>query len=724
LSGLACLPGVLSLIAAAPEAPTAGTVTATLHPLSRDRLGQDVSFLHRPQAPTTQEVCLVGEFNDWELGATPLEGPDRGGAFRTSLRLPPGRHLYKFVEDGTRYVEDRRAIAFEPDGYGGRNAVIEVAVPPLPAATVGDGEFDAARIVHNLGRAACLPHLDNRVELRLVTRAHDVGVVRATWIGGPATDLIPLGDEGEESLWAGELPPPPGRAEYRFEVEDGGRTLYVGADGCGMAPDLVGFFAASQRRSASLPPGWVRDAVFYQIFPERFANGDLDNDPTPTDPWGSVPGYYSYQGGDLRGITEHLDYLAELGVDALYLNPIFLSPSNHKYDTSDYLHVDPHLGGDVAFDDLLSALSARGIRLLLDGVFNHTGNLHPAFRNLRQQGASSPYADWYLAREFPIAAPETPNYAAWNGHGHLPELRTWNPKVREYLYEVGRYWIQRGIDGWRLDAADEVEHGFWRGFRREVRAAGARSNKVPYLLGEIWGNGAPWLAGDQFDGVTNYRLRAACVDFFAREATDAAAFACTLQSLLRSQPKAITEAMVNFVGTHDTPRWRTVCKGRAQRAQLGLLFLVTWPGAPLIYYGDEVGVTGGADPENRTAFDWSGHTWDRHQQELLSRAIRLRHATCALRDGLVAIPFAEAGGGLLYMERGGHPVGAGVVVNRGPARANLAFKSSLADGRWIDAMTGIPARVQGGILSIARVDADQLLLLLPRPLEPLQEKTP
>ena len=709
--------GILPVLlcgATAPAQPEPADLPA-LVPLSGQRLGQAVQFRHRPQRSSTRQVSVIGDFNGWDVGATPLAGPDADGWFSTAVRLPPGRHLYKFVEDGVRYLEDPSASAFEPDGFTGRNSVLVVEPPLLPPAELGDGRVDAARIVHHCGRPACLTHRDGGVEVRLITRAHDVERVRAHWIGGPDFPLIHLGDEGEEAIWAGELPPPRGARQYRFEVADGACTLQVGARGSSAVAAAVGVFAAPPLRLENLPPAWVRDAVFYQIFPERFANGDPSNDPPATEPWGSVPGHYTYQGGDLRGITQHLDYLQELGIDALYLNPIFVSPSNHKYDTADYTRVDPHFGGDAAFDELLTALKKRDMRILLDGVFNHTGNLHPAFQDLRRRGPESDFADWYQVRGFPVASPEAPNYAAWNGYGHLPELCTWNPEVRRFLFDIAARWIRRGIDGWRLDAAEQVEHEFWREFRDRARAAGAATGNEPYLLGEIWGDARPWLDGEQFDGVTNYQLRVACVDFFAKESIDAAAFAERLQTLLRRHPKVVTESMVNLLGSHDTPRWRTVCGERAARARLGTAFLLTWPGAPLIYYGDEIGMSGGPDPGNRAAFDWRAVFGEQPQLRWVRRVIQVRHSTPALRDGLVRIAFAESGGGLLYMERSalGEPVG--VVLNRGCERRNLRLPSQLPAGRWWDAISGVPARVEAGVLSIATLGEDQLLVLRRQP---------
>ncbi len=679
----------------------------------RSRLLVPVALSHRPPAGTTR-VHVVGSFNGWDLEATPMIGPDAEGLFHETLFLLPGLHRYKLLEDGRRYVTDLDAHASEPDGYGGRNGVLRVAAPPLPPVQPADGLFDAARIVHPRGRPWVTAQLDGGVELRLLTRAGDVSRVDCQWDGGPWVPMIHLGDEGVESVWAAELPPPGAAAGYRFRAGDGDVELYLGATGARERADRTDLFAipggADPRR---LPPRWVRDAVFYQIFPERFANGDPGNDPRRTQPWGSRPGHYSYQGGDLAGIIDRLDYVQDLGATALYLNPIFRSPSNHKYDVADYHEIDPHFGAIDLFRHLVGELHRRRMRILLDGVFNHSGDQHAAFRDLRRRGAASPHADWYSVDFYPVAPPERPNYAAWNGYGHLPELRTDNPRVLAHLHAAVRRWMAEGIDGWRLDAAERLEHRFWKSFRNVVREAPGGVGEEAYILGEIWADACAWLQGDELDGVTGYRFRRACVAFFAERSIDAGEFALGLRTLLRAHPKAVTEATLNLLGSHDTPRWNTVCGGDDESARLGLLFLLTWPGAPLIYYGDEVGMPGGNDPDNRRAFDWTESSWDTDLQNDLRRAIRVRRETPALRDGLVDFRVAEARGGLLSMERRAGRNRAMVLVNRGPARGATELPSTLPEGIWVDALGGSLARVRDGRLSIERIERNALYVFRP-----------
>ena len=280
-------------------------------------------------------------------------------------------------------------------------------------------------------------------------------------------------------------------------------------------------------------PGWVRDAVFYQIFPDRFASSARVTKPGPLEPWNSPPTHQGFKGGDLLGIVEHLDYLTDLGVNALYLNPVFSSASNHRYHTYDYYQVDPLLGGNDALRELLDACHARSMRVILDGVFNHSGRGFWPFHHVVENGTGSPYVDWFFVdkdrlakggtlRPYPTdrdreaalaegaadprrqgdAALRVLGYRAWWDLPALPKLNTDNPYLREHLMGAAEHWLRFGIDGWRLDVPEEIDVGFWREFRRRCRAV----NPDAYIVGEIWHEKPEWLAGDTFDALMNYPL--------------------------------------------------------------------------------------------------------------------------------------------------------------------------------------------------------------------------
>ncbi len=394
-------------------------------------------------------------------------------------------------------------------------------------------------------------------------------------------------------------------------------------------------------------PEWVKDAVFYQIFPDRFARSERLTKPANLEGWDVPPTRRGFKGGDFQGMLEHLDYLEDLGITAIYFNPIFQSPANHRYHTHDYFHVDMILGGAQAFRAFLDAAHARGIRVILDAVFNHTGRGFFAFDHILENGPQSPYLDWYTVKEFPLRAFDSrrkPNYECWWNKRELPKLNTDNPRVRAYLYEVAEYWLNQGIDGWRLDVPQEITTpGFWEEFRKRVKAI----NPEAYIVGEIWRDAVPWLQGNHFDAVMNYGFNRACTGFFGGEALDrkfrpggfklrrldARRFGREIDRLLNLYDWEVTLVQYNLLSSHDEPRFLTVVGNDKRRLRLATLFQMTFPGAPSIYYGDEIGMTGGPDPDCRRAFPWSETLWDHDLREDFKRFIALRRAHPALRRG-------------------------------------------------------------------------------------------
>ncbi len=374
-------------------------------------------------------------------------------------------------------------------------------------------------------------------------------------------------------------------------------------------------------------PSWVRDCVFYQIFPERFCNGDPANDPPGTVPWDSVPTRDNFFGGDLAGIRSKLDYLERLGISALYLTPFFKAYTNHRYDTADYLQVDPAMGTLDDFRALVNALHQRGIRLILDAVFNHCGDGFWAFEDVLSRGAVSPYADWFLVDSWPLVK-EPPSYQTCGGAAFLPKLNHANPAVRDYLLSIARYWLAQGADGWRLDVPWKVPLDFWRAFRQEV----LNTKPDAYIVAEVWRAARPWLAGDTVHGVMNYRLRDLILDFCAFDHMDAEDFDYEL-ALLRQEHGASAPFHLTLLGSHDTPRILTVCRGELERVRLAVIFQLTYIGIPMVYYGDEVGMSGDNDPGCRGGMVWDEARWNMPLFELYRRLIALRRAHPALTRG-------------------------------------------------------------------------------------------
>ena len=407
-------------------------------------------------------------------------------------------------------------------------------------------------------------------------------------------------------------------------------------------------------------PEWVQHAVFYQIFPDRFYRSPRTPDMPGVSfkPWGSSPGEQGYQGGDLRGIVDQLDHLRALGINALYLNPIFSSASNHRYHTFDYMQVDPLLGGNEALRELLDEAHAVGIKVVLDGVFNHASRGFWAFHHILENGPASPYIDWFHIHGWPLRPyhyneHQPMNYAGWWGNAALPKFNTDNPGVRRHLFDVAKYWIDFGIDGWRLDVpADINDDSFWQEFRRIVKGA----NPDAYIVGEIWHEAQRWLQGDQFDAVMNYFFGKACVSFFASRslshdfkhqdyrlnAIDAAAFAGQIDYFLGLYDWQVNLAQLNMLDSHDTPRVLNLMGGDKSALKLAVLMQMTMPGPPCVYYGSEVGLTGGGDPYCRGAFPWhEKETWDLDLMNFYHRAIFLRRTHEVLRTGTYRCLFAE-----------------------------------------------------------------------------------
>ncbi len=387
--------------------------------------------------------------------------------------------------------------------------------------------------------------------------------------------------------------------------------------------------AAERIDAATIAPTWAKDAIFYQIFPERFANGDPSNDPPNVEPWGGEPTARNYFGGDLQGIIDHLDYISALGINCLYLNPIFWSTSNHKYHAKDYLKIDPHLGDESVFKRLVDECHARSIRIILDGVFNHTGVDFFAFEDVKKYGKNSRYVKWFNIYSFPVGPPRKPNYECWWNLGDLPKLMVHEPEVRQYLFNVTEYWMKFGIDGWRLDVPNEISHAFWIEWRKLVKSL----NPEAYIVGEIWDDGSSWLQGDQFDAVMNYRFRRSCVEFFARRTMTPSEFDRSLARTRALYPDEVNYVLQNLLGSHDTERFLTVCNGNKAAMKLAWLFQMTYVGAPMVYYGDEVGMTGGKDPGCRGTMIWERSKQDADLLETMKQLIVLRKSYPVLRHG-------------------------------------------------------------------------------------------
>ncbi len=379
-------------------------------------------------------------------------------------------------------------------------------------------------------------------------------------------------------------------------------------------------------------PYWVQDSIFYQIFPDRFANGDSRTDPVNVRPWDAKPTVRGFHGGDLRGIIQNLDYLLDLGINAIYLNPIFLSTSTHRYNTIDYFQIDPKLGDLEDFKALIEVVHRNDIHVILDGVFNHCGRGFFAFNDILENQDQSPYRDWFHVNHFPVEAylpGDATDFTGWWKLKSLPKFNTQTQQVRDYLLSVARYWIELGADGWRLDVPNEIDDdAFWAEFRETVVSI----NRDAYLVGEIWEADPRWANHTHFDGLMNYPVRDKLIKFITGS-LPASQFADQVEKIVKLYPHENAYAMYNILGSHDTERIWNILGEDLKKVQIAFLFQFAYPGVPSIYYGDEIGLPGGKDPDNRRTFPWDLQNWNNELRSFVQKLVLLRKRIPALRRG-------------------------------------------------------------------------------------------
>ena len=650
-------------------------------PIAPPRADLTHTFRYVPPAgAATVPVSIAADFNGWSAAPSPLaRGAD--GTYAAAVPVPDGVHHYKVVYDG-KWIADpaNDGSLDQPDGFGGRNsgfvAGLEADQLPPPEA----GVVDAAAVVFDPARIDDLDVI-SPAQTRLSIRARaDDATEAAVVVGDARVPMALVGTTAGMDLFSAVVPTGP----FAFELRKADAVAYV-ADGRAYA-----FLPAARYTPPAGPtfvtPDWAQHAVWYQILPERFRNGDPSNDPPHTVPWtaswfdpqpGEHGDYYSIindrrYGGDLQGIRQELPYLRKLGITAIYLNPIFQSISLHKYNTTDYRHVDEHFGvaGDLSqlhgetedpatwqwtasdklFLDLVAEAHRQGFHVIIDGVYNHVGVNFWAFQDVIKNGRASKYADWFQITDWNpgtdrFGHPIPFHYTAWDGpDGEAPEFKKdpatgLAPGPREHVMAVAKRWLapdgdaSRGVDGFRLDAPEKVPHPFWVDFRTEVKAI----NPNALLSGEIWPWAGPWLDGHQFDGVTNYQFAIPAQHFFADRATalTPTAFDAACGRLVTGYPFQSALVNQNLLDSHDVERAATMFVNpdqgfdvnsriqenhptysprkptavERQRMLQEVAFQMTFVGAPMVYYGDEAGMWGAGDPSDRQPMTWPDLTY-------------------------------------------------------------------------------------------------------------------
>ena len=467
------------------------------------------------------------------------------------------------------------------------------------------------------------------------------------------------------------------RIAYFFLLDDG-KTQCRFAGECFEKPEAQmersEYFQYPFNHKADLPavPDWVKDAIVYNIFPDSFADGIRHiGKKGRHETYNGFPSETNY-GGTINGIRENLDYIRESGFNCLYLNPVFAAGAYHKYDLMDYMHIDPCFGTDEDFKALVREAHQQGIRVIVDGVFNHVSWNHFSFQDVLKNGRKSVYYDWFYHLPDHLVLPhgkEAPSYTCFAYVADMPKTNTACPSLQEYFCNVGRYWIREyDVDGWRLDVANEVNDGFLRAFRKTVRS----EKKDAVILGEIWENAAHYMTGDMVDGAMNYDFRRFCTKYFAENILSAAEFDLRLSGMLMRYKKQMLPAQLNLLDGHDTCRFLSLCQGDTEKMELAILFQMTFIGMPCVFYGDEKGMTGLTEPEYRSPMLWNDQS---PLSDIYRKMTALRRNNPALTRGTYETVQAE--GMMLHYAREWNEQRIEIMLNPGDVPVRCSFSGDV-----------------------------------------------
>lgn len=535
-------------------------------------------------------------------------------------------------------------------------------------------KIDIAAVYHEAKSRYAYAYDKDTLHLRLRTAKNDVDNVKVIY-GDPfnwgpkskddktdteyvwkyeSTEHLNMVKEYETDLhdyWFIAIKPKYRRTKYVFILEKGDEQLLYGcryivdiSKNKEKVLDLFNYFNFPFINPIDVykAPEWVKETIWYQIYPERFANGNKENDPKDVLEWGSIENVKNnmFFGGDLEGVIEKLDYLANLGINGIYFTPIFTSPSSHKYDIINYFEIDPQFGDIQVLKTLVKEAHKRGIRVMLDAVFNHCSFYHPFFQDVLKYGEKSTYKDYFHIKKFPVFAGNPKdfhfdddknvlNYDTFAFTPFMPKWNTEHPKVKEYLLDVARFWITEcDIDAWRLDVSNEVDHAFWRAFRKVCD----ETKPDFFIVGENWDDSYAWLQPDQMHSVMNYEFMFPVWSFFGHRSLKATEFKYKINKLLCLYPKNIGEYLFNLLDSHDTTRILNICQGNKQIMKLAYVFQMTFGGTPVVYYGDEIGLAGGHDPDNRRCMIWDENLQDLDMFKHIQKLISLRKTYPLMRE--------------------------------------------------------------------------------------------
>ena len=558
--------------------------------------------------------------------------------------------------------------------------------------------MDHAAVAHRATAEYIYPKSRNSLAVRLFTARGDIDEAALLWWERGETDpderreaaIRPVLRDRWRDCHEAEIVTEHISAyiRYCFRLRSGSLELWYGPNGFrdtepGMDEDFFEFLWPNPEDGFKAPD-WSSGQVYYQLFPERFKNGDPSLTPEGADAWGAAPTRENFMGGDLRGIREKLSYIASLGATCLYITPVFEAPSNHKYDTVDYYRIDPHFGTEEDLSALASDAHALGIRVLLDGVFNHCGYWWPPFQDVVKNGEASGYRDWFFINSYPVTH-ETRTYDCVGHYKWMPKLNLANPELRRYFIEVGKHWLRvSGADGWRLDVADELPAVFWEEFSRELKLEAPDC----LLLGETWSDAWRLVSPGRLDSAMNYLFRDAARDWLAISKLGASGFADRANRLLALYPYEVCLRMYNPLDSHDTPRFLTLCGGDVGKYRLAVALQMCFPGCPAVYYGDELGMEGENDPDCRRAMDWGAAE---RQPELLGwfrELIALRKGSVALQKGGFYNSVCDDGANVFGFCRTHEAEDVLVIINAGERWYKGEARVPDGSGEWREAFSG------------------------------------
>lgn len=621
------------------------------------------TFLYSKEATS---VYLVASFNNFEPIAMEKSFT---GLWRYNVDLEPGEYLYKFIVDGERTIDFSNE---DIETYNGEIFNVRTVQESFVFPKVGDGSVK--KVYFDNERRYINPVQKGEIYLSIEFEKNDVEDVE---LQANASSIQKSVIESSNTIiYRFHVFTEAEVLKYRFLIHDSEEIIY----GFNGTKEFFEFDFNHPIISYFDIPEWSKGRIYYQIFPDRFRNGDTSNDPQGTYSWNGPHNRnslsFGFYGGDLQGVIDSIDHLEYIGVEAIYFNPIFEAQTPHKYDTTDYLKIDDSFGDEEVFSNMLEALHESDIKVILDGVFNHTGTEFFAMKENFLKQEESDYLDWYYIKSFPIKK-STESYEGWHGYADLPQLNNENPEVKAYINQVIGKWMSFGIDGWRMDAVDQLPETYWSALYENIK----NINQEALVVGEFWRDATSYFEDPSFDSVMNYIFRDAAIAY--AKGGRAINFVNTTNAYIDKYPPQVLHGLWNLLGSHDTERILTALGEDTQRMKLAVVLQMTFIGSPLIYYGDEIGMTGTTDPFCRVPFYWDDSKWNMEILDLYSQLAELRKESDALRKGDYTVLYADES--VLIYERRYQSENVIIALNSKDSQIEIEYD---LNGSYRDILTG------------------------------------